>query len=242
MTFKRSNAMRFIQCLIGALLTSALVHAQTKVWVKLEAGDALYLNPYQQQWLPISAKEEVPAKTFLLTKSGAKATLFRGTEVYGAPESAYFFIEDMMPKSRVEVVAALTQIEAEQLPKPVRETRERKLPIGLTYGENAPDTASSNAAAIPYLDERENAIRYFLDAKRYDAALLSQKRLLTKFPSLYQDAEQAERLFMLYDKLELYGFLNDETRRLLAIKRSNEYDKMVEKWNNVAKAKLLNRQ
>lgn len=178
----------------------------------------------------------------LLTQSGAKATLFKTTEAYAVPESAYFFIEDILPKSRVEVVAALTQIEAEQLPKPVRETRERKLPIGLTYGENAPDTVSANPNAIPYLSERENAIQYFLDNGRYDAALLSQKRLLTKFPVLYQDSKHAERLFVLYDKLELYGFLNDETRRLLAIKRTAEYDKMVEKWNNVAKAKLLNRQ
>lgn len=234
--------MRFVQLLVSALLFGALAHAQTKVWVKLESGAALYLHPYQQQWLPLSAKEEVPAKTFILTKSGAKTTLFRATETYAVPESAYFFIEDMLMKSRVEVVAALTQIEAEQLPKPARENRERKLPIGLTYGESAPDTASPNVSAIPYLSERENAIRYFLDAKRYDAALLSQKRLMTKFPALYQDAAQAERLFMLYDKLELYGFLNDETRRLLAIKRTAEYDKMVEKWNNVAKAKLLNRQ
>lgn len=234
--------MRFLQLLIGALLFSTLAHAQTKVWVKLESGIALYLNPYEQQWLPLSAKEEIPTKTFLLTQSGAKVTLFKTTEAYAVPESAYFFIEDILPKSRVEVVAALTQIEAEQLPKPVRETRERKLPIGLTYGENAPDTVSANPNAIPYLSERESAIQYFLDNGRYDAALLSQKRLLTKFPVLYQDSKHAERLFVLYDKLELYGFLNDETRRLLAIKRTAEYDKMVEKWNNVAKAKLLNRQ
>ncbi len=241
MTSNIASVMRTLQLCVGLVLCSTVVSAQTKVWVKIDSGTALYLNPYQQQWLPLSAKEEVLAKTFMLTKKGAKAMLFKETEVYALPESAYFFIEDVLPKSRVEIVAALTQIEAEQLPKSTREGRERKLPIGLTYGENPVDTTSSNTAAIPYLNERLNAIQYFLNSGRYDAALLSQKRLLTKFPVLYQDALQAERLFMLYDKLELYGFLNDETRRLLSIKRSTEFDKMVERWNSIAKTKLLNR-
>ncbi len=241
MIFNSAIMTRTLQLVAFILLCSTFANAQIKVWIKLDSGTALYLHPYQQKWLPISAKEEVPLKTFMLTKEGAKATLFKETDVHILPETAYFFIEDVLPKSRVEIVAALTQIEAEQLPKSTRETRERKMPIGLTYGESAVDTTSSNTADIPYLNERQNAIQYFLHHGRYDAALLSQKRLLTKFPTLYQDAQQTERLFMLYDKLELYGFLNDETRRLLSIKRSTEFDKMVEKWNSVAKAKLLNR-
>lgn len=219
---------------------AASASAQPKVWLKVEKGEVLYLDPYQQRWQPISGKEEIPLRTFVLTKAAAKARLFKETEDYVLPESSYFFAEDVIPKSRVEVVAALTQIEAEQLPRTTREPRERK-PIGLTYGEPAPDTVNSQADAIPYFAERRTAIRYFIDAKRYDAALLSQKRLLTKFPALYQDANEVERLFMLYDKLELYGFLNDETRRLMAIKRSTEFDKMLEQWHQLAKTKLLNR-
>ncbi|MCS7014029.1 MAG: hypothetical protein RMI34_07810 [Chloroherpetonaceae bacterium] len=210
------------------------------MWLKVEKGVVLYLDPYQQKWQPASSKEEIPLKTFVLTKDGAKARLFKETEDYVLPESSYFFVEDVIPKSRVEVVAALTQIEAEQLPKSTREPRERR-PIGLTYGDPMPDTTTSNIDAIPYLAERRRAVQHFIEMKRYDAALLSQKRLLTKFPALYQYADEAERLFMLYDKLELYGFLNDETRRLMAIKRSVEFDKMLEKWNQLAKSKLLNR-
>ncbi len=60
------------------------------------------------------------------------------------------------------------------------------------------------------------------------------------FQSSYADKQYLERLFGLYKKLSLYGFLLDESNRLMASEKSREYQQMVQKWYRIAKRALVN--
>jgi hypothetical protein len=79
----------------------------------------------------------------------------------------------------VEIVAALTRIEAEQLPVNTHEPgQENRKTLGLIYGEAK--EAATPSGTIPYEKERNQAINGF-GAWQYGAALLSLKRTMTKF-------------------------------------------------------------
>lgn len=222
--------------ILGFLSSAAL--SQSEVWIKVDSGTVLYLAPAGAEWIPVSKKQKIPAKTFLLSKPDAKAILFQETTVYELPPAAYFFVDDLFHKSRVDLVAALTRIEAEQLPVNTREpARENRKTLGLIYGE-APE-ASPVAGAIPFERERESAIRWFAVHGRYGAALLSLKRAMTKFPALYLRQAYAEQLLSLYSHLELYGFLLEESNRLLVLKSSDAFHSVVKDWNETAKRKLV---
>jgi hypothetical protein len=218
------------------ILLSSSGMAQSKIWAKLEKGSALYLDPYKNEWIPLGDKQELPMKTFLMTKENARVSLFKETDVFIIAESAYCFIEDAIAKTKAEVVSALTQIEAAELPALQSEPKDKKKTVGLTYGAT-PNEADA-ASKIPYLKERENAVQWFYAQNQFDAALLSHKRMMVKFPALYQSATAVELLLQLYDKLELYGFLGDETRRLMAVQKSAELSQIVVKWSETAKIKL----
>ena len=222
--------------IVGFLAPAAF--SQSEVWIKVDSGTVLYLAPAGAEWIPVSKKQKIPVKTFLLSKPGAKAILFQETTVYELPPAAYFFVDDIFHKSRVDLVAALTRIEAEQLPVNTREPgRENRKTLGLIYGE-APE-ASSVAGAIPFEQERASAIRWFAANGQYGAALLSLKRAMTKFPALYLRQTYAEQLLSLYSHLELYGFLLEESNRLLALKSSEAFHRIVKDWNETAKRKLV---
>ena len=222
--------------ILGFLSSAAF--SQSEVWIKVDSGTVLYLAPAGAEWIPVSKKQKIPAKTFLLSKPDAKAVLFQETTVYELPPAAYFFVDDLFHKSRVDLVAALTRIEAEQLPVNTREpARENRKTLGLIYGE-APE-ASPVAGAIPFERERESAIRWFAVHGRYGAALLSLKRAMTKFPALYLRQAYAEQLLSLYSHLELYGFLLEESNRLLVLKSSDAFHSVVKDWNETAKRKLV---
>ncbi|HMV27688.1 MAG TPA: hypothetical protein PKA26_12485, partial [bacterium] len=92
--------------------------------------------------------------------------------------------------------------------------------------------------SVPYLSERMRAIRWFEEHQYAETALLSLKRLISKFPSLYFEPSNFDRLCSLYMKLGLYGFLFDETNRFMTLKRDDEFGQMVIRWNETAKKKL----
>ncbi|NUM82406.1 hypothetical protein HUU42_16550 [bacterium] len=216
---------------------SPLGAQQQSLWVKLERGESLYLDPLAMQWVPISAKQTLPSKTFVLTKERTELKLYKETDVYNTPDHGYFFLEDVVLKSKNDLVGALTQIEGEQLPS-MKVDSGGKQSVGLTYGFPGAEKTSVN---IPFFEERLNAIRWFYNQKRYDAALLSLKRLLTRFPNQYYSASRLEMLFDLYEKAELYGFIFDETNRLMALQKNDEFGPVIVRWNEVAKKYLLKR-
>lgn len=220
------------------ILNSGRVSAQEKLWVKLEKGSALVLNPTTSEWIPLSSKDQIPAKTFLLTKANSKLSVFRETAVYETPSEGYFFAEDVFTKTRNELVSALVRIETSQLPAGAHPSPEKPV-LGLTYGKEK--LKEGTQQEIPFLKERQNAILWFSKQKKFDSALLSIKRLMVKYPELYKNQDQVNLLLSLYEKLELYGYLYDETSRLMTQKTADSFDQMVIKWNEVAKKQLTGR-
>ena len=132
----------------------------------------------------------------------------------------------------------MTRIEAEQLPENTQEPgAPAARPLGLTYGR--PTDATSAAQDIPYRQERLHAVAWFYDHDRFDAALLTLKRAMTKYPYLYAETALVERLLGLYDHLALYGFLLDESERLLDAEVSEPYTRLVHDWHERAKNRLI---
>lgn len=216
----------------------AMAFARQEAWIKVESGAVLYLSPYDSEWIPVSEKQKIPIKTYLLTKTGARATIFKETTGYELPSAAYFFGEDLFYKNRVEIVAALTRIEAEQLPVNTSEPgQENSKTLGLTYGEVKEEAGKFKS--IPHEQERYRAVKWFMKNGQNDAALLSLKRTMTKFPALYLKLHYVEQLFSLYHLLELNGFLLEESKRLLAIRQSEAFRKTVRNWHEVAKKELV---
>lgn len=230
-----------MKALVFLLCTSAIVCAATAqqqpLWVKLERGESLYLDPMTMLWVPISAKQALPSRTFVLTKEQTELKLYKETDVYSTPDDGYFFLEDVLPKSKNDLVGALTQIEGEQLPSMKADSTGKPV-IGLTYGLPGSEKTS---VPIPYMEKRLNAIRWFYNQKRYDAALLCLKRLLSRFPNQYYSVARLEMLFDLYEKMELYGFLFDETNRLMGLQKNEEFGPVIVRWNETAKKYLLKR-
>lgn len=216
------------------LLTSPLM-GQSEIWLKLEKGDAMYLDVTSMKWQPLGSKEKIAPRTYVLTKADATLKIYRETDVYDAPAGGYFYIEDMFVNNKRDLVSAITRIEAEQLPsQPVERTNDQK--FGLTYGR-VNETRAENQS-VPYLTERMRAIYWFEEHQYAETALLSLKRLISKFPSLYFEPSNFDRLCSLYMKLGLYGFLFDETNRFMTLKRDDEFGQMVIRWNETAKKKL----
>jgi hypothetical protein len=216
----------------------AIAFSQSEAWIKVDSGAVLYLSPPNSEWIPVSEKQKIPVKTYLLTKPGAKAFLFKETTAYELPAAAYFFGEDVFYKSRVDLVAALTRIEAEQLPANTHAPGdEDRKTLGLIYGEIK--EAATAEGAIPYEKERAQAVDWFSAHGQYDEALLSLKRMMTKFPALYLRQAYVEQLLVLYYRLELYGFLLEESNRLLTIKSSEAFNRTVKNWHELAKKQLI---
>ena len=223
---------------LACLLTPSLAVGQTEGWIKVEAGTARYLDPYQATWAPVSDGQQVRLHAYLLTQAAARAFLFKETNAVELPPSAYFYLEDVLPKTRVEVVAALTRIEVSQLPVNTNEPgKGEPKTIGLTYGQPVQDAQTTEA--VPYEQERYQAVQWFYERGRLDAALLSLKRTMTKFPRLYTREAYVEQLFHLYSELALYGFLLDESKRLLKAGVSEQFDVMVHHWHGLAKDRLI---
>jgi hypothetical protein len=234
----RGDKMRTTILILASLAITASAAAQTEVWIKVEEGSVLHLNPNRMEWIPVSSRQRLPAKSFVIMKPGAAASLFKETDVYQLPDDAYFYVEDLFQRDRVQIVAALTQIEAEQLPVNTTEPGEKRPKvIGLTYGVS--ETGQLQPEAIPLETERLKAVEWFYGQKRYDASLLTLKRMMTKFPSLYMREFYVERLLTLYDHLRLYGFLLDESNRLTGIRQSESFTRIVTDWHKRAKEKLV---
>lgn len=227
--------------LLLALLLPAASYAQPEVWLKVDAGDVLYLDPDAAAWTPAAARQRVPAHAFLLTKPDARATLFRATESYDVPAGAYFFIGDVFPRSRVQLVDALTRIEASQLPGPAPDERTGERTLGLTYGAR-PTPTSANNVSVPHEAERRRAVAFFYEHGRYDAALLTLKRSMNKFPDLYADEDRVQLLMDLYARFRLYGFLLDECDRLMDAPHSEPFAQLLRDWHATAREALALRE
>jgi hypothetical protein len=229
--------MRRYLLLLIIISIPALAFAQDQVWLNVEAGTVFYLDPLQADWVPVTGKQQVPEQTYVLVKPAARVHLFKDAEVYTLPAGAYFYLEDVPHKGRVEVVAALTRIEAAHLPAPAaRPDAGEPRRIGVTYGK--PPSAPS-ARVIPYEAERAAAVTWFYEQGRVDAAVLSLKRLMTRYPSLYLNLSYVEQLLHGYEQLELYGFLLDEAKRLMDAEVSPDYEQTILRWHDRAAKKLL---
>lgn len=229
--------MRYVWLMLVLVLTPSLASGQSEGWLKIIHGTALYLDPAQHEWVPVADRQQVVLHTYVLTQEATQARLFKETDAVDLPPGAYFYLDDALPKTRVGMVAALTRIEAAQLPANIQAPDDSSQPVGLTYG--APADTTMTSAAIPHQQAREQAIRWFLDQERYDAALLCLKRMMIRFPSLYAQHAYVEELLQLYDRLSLHGFLLDESERLLKVRASEPFTRMVHDWHEVARERLL---
>ncbi|MBP6672995.1 MAG: hypothetical protein KA247_07585, partial [Bacteroidetes bacterium] len=139
------------------------------------------------------------------------------------------------------VVAELTRIEAEQLPNSNNgKDSTRTQDVGLTYGKRP--ASSSDMVTVPYKNERLNMVAAFLQINRGDGAVLTLKRMMTKYPALYLDQSLVEQLFTLYEQQGLDGFLFDESTKLLSLYRSNEFSVKIVQWNKRAKQRLSDKE
>ena len=217
-------------------LTPVQGYGQPNVWINVEYGTALFLDPVGLDWVPITGKAQVVEQTFLMTRPEARAVLFKTTDAYPLPPGAYLYLSDVPHKNAVEVVGALTRIEADQLPAR-RPDDGAPRTVGLTYGK--PNEVPAGPGDIPYEAERVKAIVWFSERGRPDAALLSLKRMMTRYPSSYLNIDYVELLLHLYDQLGLYGFMLDEAERLLEAESTSVYEQAVLRWHTLASKKLL---
>lgn len=226
--------------IIQLIAVISLAIAQNDVWVNVEKGVALFLNPKSMEWEPIVGKQQLPMKTYALTKDGTVLKIFKETEILQAPVYSYFYIADIFLRDKMQVVEELTSIEAQQLPPSIKsDTTDEKRVVGLTYG--IPTSHPSSESPVPYFKERTNAVKWFYEQQRYDAALLSLKRTMTQFPILCLNLQLTDLLCRLYDKMELYGFLYEETNRLMVMQKEGDFGSMIMQWNDLAKKKLTKR-
>ncbi len=233
--------MRSNYIVLCILIMPLVAHSQETVWLKVEAGDVLYLSPLESKWIPSAEKEEIPAKTYVMTTEGSRATIFQETSVYELPPHGYFFVDDIFSRNRIELVGALTRIEAELLPvKDHRSNEDQPKPVGLIYGEQPKDPAGNGN--IPFEIERGNAIQRFITHGRYDAALLCLKRMVARYPQAYLNQSYVDQLFKLYEWFDLAGFLLEESTLLLEIKKSESYQQIVEHWNDLARKRIRSRE
>ncbi|MCB0278882.1 MAG: hypothetical protein KDD94_05235 [Calditrichaeota bacterium] len=207
---------------------------QEKIWIKVNSGSALYLNPYTAKWVPINGREEIPVNTYIIIKDNSDIELFRETEVISITEATYFFLADAFVNSKYDIMLRLARIEAEQFPLPEKNNQKRQ--AGLIYGANAKTEIKTND--IPNIAERKNAVEFFIKTNHYASALLSQKRMMSKFPSLYSDPEQVNRLFILYDYHQLNENIYEESKRLLNSDNSDDLAKLIKKYHTDARLKL----
>lgn len=226
--------MRHLMLITLVLLGARTAAAQPEVWLKVEVGNVLFLAPGDATWTPSEDRQRVPVQAFVLTKPETTAHLFAATESYELPAGSYFFVEDVIPKERIQIVDALSRIEAAQLPRPKPEQPDR--PLGLTYGSPAATPAAE--LDVPYAEERRRAIDFFYSRGRYDAALLMLKRALQKFPELYHDPNNVELLLALYAHFELFGFMLDECDRLRSTPEGEAVAELIYHWRDVARSGL----
>jgi hypothetical protein len=228
----------FLKNLILVLAAMTIVSAQQSVWLKLEKGEALVLNPVTGGWQPAMERTESPRRTFILSKENSAVKVFVATDIYTIGGNCYVFIDDVISKSRSQLVAELTRIEVEQLPNSdQRSDSLHSIGVGLTYGKQT--QAAAAGGEIPFKTQRINAVNAFIDAGRNDAAVLTLKRMLARYPSLYFERPVVEQLFGLYERLELNGFLFDESTRLMALVNNEDYSRVLKEWNTTAKNRLM---
>lgn len=205
------------------------------VWIRLESGQAFVLNPVKSDWIPLKEREQLPVQSIILTKPGTRLFVYQDTETSEAPSNAYFILGDVLPKTTPDLVRTLTHIELSQLPA-APSTQEQTAPKpGITYGELK---KQAETPEIPFYLERLTAIDWFVAHGQPAGALLSLKRLVTRYPDLLERADLAGRLFSLYDQLGLDGYLYDETSRLLLRQTRGDTDPVLREWNERARQKL----
>ena len=158
------------------LIFSSHLICQDKVWVQLENGYAQFLNPYENDWVPINSKELIPSKTYLITHPHSQTIIYKETEQFLIPEDSYVFIDDIFKIKKMDIVAALVQIDTEQLPN--RQNNNKLKPIfGITYGTNQ---VKQRPIISKEIKQRFNSINYFEEKGKLGAAVLSLRRLILK--------------------------------------------------------------
>jgi hypothetical protein len=234
--------MRFRCLIIFFIGVISIASSQMKVWVYTHGGNTRFYNPQTMGWEPIIEKQQVPVKTYVLTSEGVQFKVFKGADVAEGPSNGYFFLDDVFPRKKIQIVEELTIIESQQLRSTSKgDSLNQKNIYGLTYGLPSTKKISDPSSTIPHFKEWENAVNWFYEQKRYDAAVLSLKRLVVQFPSLYYNIKFTDLLMKLYEKLELYGFIYSETNWLIAIQKEGDSGVTLKKWNELAKQKLTNR-
>jgi hypothetical protein len=178
----------------------------------------------------------------VLTANCDQFKAFKETDVATAPANGYFFLDDIFQRNKLQIVEELTIIESQQLRSTIKgDSSQQKNVFGLTYGMPTTARTTDPQKSIPYFKERENAIYRFFDQRRYDASVLSLKRLIVQYPSLYYNMKLTELLLKLYEKLELYGFIYSETNWLLLVQKDGDFGSSLKSWNDFAKQKLIKR-
>lgn len=224
--------------LVTFIASSLSAQSGEQTWVKLETGSAMILDPVTGTWSPLAEKERIPVNTFILTRQSTRLMVFSEVNALECPANAYFWVADVLVKDRNELMHQLVQIEASQLPSPGNRKRTDSV-AGLTYGKESP--TDSTAVEIPFRTERLEAVRWFARNSRQDAALLTLKRAMVKFPDLYRNPELVELLFKLYESQQLWGSLFEESRRLMEKPGSPSIASRLKQWNDLARKQLTDK-
>lgn len=236
----RSMIFKGLWSVLVLLVTvaSGLAQKTEQTWLKLESGSAMILDPVSGTWSPLADKERIPVKTFILTRQATRVVVFSDVTSLECPPDSYFWVADVLVRDRNELMHQLVQIEASQLPAPGNRKRPDSV-AGLTYGKEA--LADTTVSDIPFRKERLEAVRWFAKNGRKDAALLTLKRAMVKFPDLYRSPELVDLLFNLYESQQLWGTLFEESRRLMEKPGTPTIATRLKQWNDLARKQLTDK-
>jgi len=208
-------------------------------WITVESGRALYLDPESFEWIPLSGQVKIPIKTYVLTHDSSSTVLYHQTDVHPLPPDSYIYLQDVLTTHRTNLVKKLTQIEAEQLPVPDHSDDNSSRKLGVTYGKNTANSPGGDYS-IPYLEERFNAVQWYLKQNRVEVSLLLLKRVMTKYPVLYKEPENFDLLCSIYEQLNLNGFLYNETQKVMQMKTSQELKNLAINWSKKIEKNVKN--
>lgn len=224
--------------MIFKLITFFLISILTKdsLWVTVSKGAAVYLNPYTNSWEPIAQKQQIREHTFLLTKNNSEVVIYNQEQTVKISSNMYVYLNDLFVENKNQLMSKLNKIQMDQLPKTEIDKTGKKRSIGLTFGAL---TKPKIEIDIPYLKERINTVNYLDNENNSKAALLTLKRLMTKYPEMYFDYNYTKKLFDYYSEYNLKGMLYDESLALKQMDVDEKLKQFVISSHDKIKAELI---
>ncbi|MCB0278345.1 MAG: hypothetical protein KDD94_02510 [Calditrichaeota bacterium] len=203
-----------------------------QVAVSVNTGEAEYYSIQEAKWLALKTSRVTPH--IYIRSKNSQLTVTVNKETIQVPKNSFFYLNDLMIVSLKDLVDEISILDIETFNQFKSLPRQHK--AGMVYGEN--EIGTITAANIPFLDERLHAIDYFKQTKRYYAALLMQKRVLVKYPQLYNQQSEVTSLLDLYLKNGLNGMAVDEISSILNRRKLVIHKALLSKYESEILANL----